>query len=107
MPTITPGEVQFTEAIDFFKAKVNLPTKSWDEMVGSIHAKGFTVAGATKMSLLEDLRGAVNAAIESGETINDFRARFDKIVQQHGWDYKGTRGWRTRVIYDTDRKSVV
>lgn len=106
MPDITPGEVPFTEAIDFFKAKLNLPTNSWDEMVGSIHAKGFTVAGATKASLLEDLRGAVNAAIESGETIGDFRDRFDKIVAQHGWDYKGTRGWRSRVIYDTNLRTA-
>ena len=106
MPELTTGEVPFSEAIDFFKAKLNLPSKSWDEMVGSIHAKGFTVAGATKMALLDDLRGAVNAAIESGETINDFRDRFDKIVQQHGWDYKGQRGWRTRVIYDTNLRTA-
>lgn len=106
MPDITPGEVPFNEAIDFFKAKLNLPSKSWDEMVGSIHAKGFTVAGATKMALLDDLRGAVNAAIESGETIGDFRARFDAIVQQHGWAYKGERGWRTRVIYDTNLRTA-
>lgn len=106
MPTTTPGEVPFTEAIDFFKAKVNIPTKSWDEMVGAINAKGFTVAGATKAALLEDLRGAVNAAIEGGETINDFRDRFDAIVQQHGWNYKGSRGWRTRVIYDTNLRTA-
>jgi SPP1 gp7 family putative phage head morphogenesis protein len=106
MPEVTPGEVPFSEAIDFFKAKVNLPSKSWDEMVGAINAKGFTVAGATKMALLEDLRGAVNAAIESGETINEFRDRFDAIVQQHGWAYKGSRGWRTRVIYDTNLRTA-
>lgn len=104
MPTI--GEVPFSEAIDFFKAKLNIPSKSWDETVGAINAKGFTVAGATKMALLDDLRGAVNAAIESGETINDFRDRFDAIVQQHGWTYKGSRGWRTRVIYDTNLRTA-
>ena len=106
MPTVTPGEVPFSEDIYFFKAKVNLPSESWDEMVGSINAKGFTVAGATKMALLDDLRGAVNAAIEGGETINDFRARFDAIVQQHGWTYKGSRGWRSRVIYDTNLRTA-
>lgn len=106
MPTITPGEGPFTEAVDFFRRKVNLPTERWDEMVGEIHAKGFTVAGATKAALLDDLRGAVNAAIENGETINDFRDRFDKIVQQHGWTYKGQRGWRTRVIYDTNLRTA-
>lgn len=46
------------------------------------------------------------AAIESGETINDFRDRFDTIVQKHGWAYKGQRGWRTRVIYDTNLRTA-
>lgn len=106
MPDPIPGEVPFSEAIDFFQAKLSLPSKSWDEMVGAIHAKGFTVAGATKIALLDDLRGAVNAAIESGETIGDFRARFDAIVQQHGWSHKGTPGWRSRVIYDTNLRTA-
>lgn len=106
MPDVAVGEVPFTEAIEFFRGKINLPSKSWDEMVGGINAKGFTVAGATKMDLLDDLRGAVNAAIESGETIGDFRARFDDIVQRHGWSHKGTRGWRTRVIYDTNLRTA-
>ena len=37
-----------------------------------------------------------------GQAIEKFRARFDQVVHQHGWQYKGSSGWRTRVIYETN-----
>lgn len=94
------------EAIRYLRNKANITTQHWDEMLGEIHAKAFTVAGATKLALLQDLRAAVQAALEQGESIGQFRKRFDQIVQEHGWDYKGQRGWRTRVIYDTNLRAA-
>ena len=35
-----------------------------------------------------------------------FRKDFDKIVNRHGWSYKGGRGWRTRVIYETNLRTA-
>ena len=94
------------EAIRYLRNKANITTQHWDEMLGEIHAKAFTVAGATKLALLQDLRAAVQAALEQGESIGQFRKRFDQIVQEHGWDHKGQRGWRTRVIYDTNLRAA-
>lgn len=94
------------ETIRYLRSKANITTQHWDEMLGDIHAKAFTVAGATKLALLQDLRSAVQAALEQGESIGQFRKRFDQIVQEHGWDYKGQRGWRTRVIYDTNLRAA-
>lgn len=94
------------EAIRYLRSKANITTQHWDEMRGEIHAKAFTVAGAIKLALLQDLRAAVQAALEQGESIGQFRKRFDQIVQEHGWDYKGQRGWRTRVIYDTNLRTA-
>lgn len=94
------------EAIRYLRNKANITTQHWDEMLGEIHAKAFTVAGATKLALLQDLRAAVQAALEQGESIGQFRKRFDQIVQEHGWDYKGQRGWRTRVIYDANLRTA-
>lgn len=94
------------EAIRYLRSKANITTVHWDELLGETHAKAFTVAGATKLALLQDLRAAVQAALENGESIGQFRRRFDQIVQEHGWDYKGQRGWRTRVIYDTNLRAA-
>lgn len=102
MPEATPGAVPFQEAIDYFRGKVDLPTRAWTDLKEGAHARAFVVAGATSDKLLADLRGAVDAAISDGETLADFRKRFDTIVEAHGWSYKGGRDWRTRVIFDTN-----
>ncbi len=106
MPEAKPGSVKFEEAIDFFRKKLKIPTERWDDMLGQTHAKAFTVAGATKADLLSDFHGSIKSAIENGESIGQFRKRFDKIVQDHGWTYNGKRGWRTRVIYDTNLRTA-
>ena len=41
----------------FFKQKVNLPTKRWDDL--GAHARGFMIAEATKTALLKAFFGAV------------------------------------------------
>ncbi|MBI5640520.1 MAG: hypothetical protein HZA17_08855 [Nitrospirae bacterium] len=67
-----------------------------------MHSRAFVVAGAMKPELLSDLRAAVDKAISEGTTITDFRKDFDSAVKKYGWSYKGQRGWRTGVIFNTN-----
>lgn len=106
MPEVKIGGVPFKEAIDHFRGKLNIPSDSWDNFRGDVNAKGFTVAGATKSDLLNDFNTSIEDMIANGKTITDFRKQFDSIVQKHGWSYKGKRGWRTRVIYDTNLRTA-
>ncbi|MBI9092293.1 MAG: hypothetical protein JEZ12_24020 [Desulfobacterium sp.] len=96
----------FGEAVSFFREKLNVPSEHWDDLWKGQHAKGFMVAGAMKAELVSDLKGSVDKAISQGETLADFRKRFDSIVEKHGWTYKGGRNWRTKVIYDTNLKTA-
>lgn len=100
------GSLPFPEAIETLRGKLNLPTQTWTDLWEGQHARAFTVAGATREELLSDLRGAVTAALEDGETLEQFRSRFDKIVSQHGWSFRGGRNWRTRVIYETNMRTA-
>ncbi|MDT8383006.1 MAG: PBECR2 nuclease fold domain-containing protein [Gammaproteobacteria bacterium] len=95
-------KLPFPEAIDFFRQKLSLPTETWTDIWEGMHARAFVVAGAMKQDLLTDFRSAVDRAITDGVTLDTFRKDFDSIVQKHGWAYKGGRGWRSRVIYDTN-----
>ena len=106
MAEIKADNIPFKEAIDHFQGKLKIPSQHWDDMLGEVHAKAFTVAGATKADLLTDFHTAVTDAIKNGTTITDFRKQFDKTVAKHGWSYKGKRGWRTRVIYDTNLRTA-
>lgn len=106
MPEPNIGSVPFQEAIDHFRSKLNMPTRRYDAMLGEIHAKAFTVAGAINVDLLTDIRESLDQAISNGTTITDFRKQFDETVQKHGWSYKGKRGWRTRVIFDNNLRTA-
>lgn len=101
----------FPDAVRFFQNKVNLPTMRWNDLMAAQHAPAFVVAGATQEALLVDMRGAVEAAIADGESIEQFRSRFKEIVARHGWtgwtgeDTPGGQAWRTRVIYETNLRT--
>ncbi|MDR2551443.1 MAG: hypothetical protein LBD10_14730 [Desulfobulbus sp.] len=99
------GSLPFDEAEAFFRDKVNIPTKRWDDLKKGEHARGFMIAGAMRDDLLCDFRTAIDKAISQGTTLEEFRADFDGIVGRYGWSYNGGRGWRTRVIYDTNLRT--
>ncbi|MBN3968538.1 hypothetical protein IMW75_25120 [Pseudomonas gregormendelii] len=99
---VSHGSLPFKEQIDYFRGKTNVPTRVWTDIYNVEHDWAFVVAGTTKHNLLADMRGAVEKAITSGQTLEQFRAGFDQVVNKHGWEYNGGRGWRTRVIYETN-----
>jgi hypothetical protein len=99
---VSHGSLPFNEQIDYFKGKVNLPTRSWTDIYNAEHDYAFVVAGAVKRDLLTDLRGAVEKSIATGTTLEQFRKDFDQVVGKHGWQYQGGRGWRTNVIWETN-----
>ena len=102
MAAVAYGSLPFRQQIAFFRGKRNVLTESWLDVWQAEHDNAFMVAGANRIELVADFRDAVRAAIESGETLEDFRRRFDSIVAKHGWDYTGGRNWRSRVIYETN-----
>lgn len=109
MPDLSPqygNLVKFREAISFVRKKILIPTAQWDDLKGLIHAKAFTVAGATKAQLLVDLYKDVDNALSNGETLSQFRKHFDTTVSKHGWSYNGKRGWRTQVIYQNNKNTA-
>ncbi len=97
----------FQEAIDFLRNKLDVPTATWTDIREAMHARAFVVAGAIKSQLIADFHDAVNRAIAGGRTLDDFRRDFDAIVAMHGWDYNGSRNWRSAVIYNTNMRMAV
>jgi hypothetical protein len=103
-----PFNAPFTEQLAFFRKKLNLPTEAWDDIERMAHDRAFIVAGAQGADLLEDLRGAVDGAIENGTGLGQFRKDFKRIVAERGWTgwtgegTKGGEAWRTKVIYQTN-----
>ena len=79
------GSLPFAEQLAFFRAKLNLPTQKWDDLLGAAHDRAFVVAGAMNADLLADLRGAVDKILANGTTLEQFHKDFQQIVAQRGW----------------------
>lgn len=98
----------FAEQLDFFRAKLNLPSERWDDIVRAAHDRAFIVAGAGEADLLQDLHGAIDKATAEGRGLEVFRKDFAAIVQKNGWTgwtgegSKAGVAWRTKVIYQTN-----
>jgi len=98
----------FFEQLEFFRAKLNLPTERWDDIKRAAHDRAFIVAGAAKADLLNDLNSAIQKRIEDGKGLNAFRQDFAEIVKRNGWTgwtgegTKAGEAWRTRIIYSTN-----
>ncbi len=78
-------DTPFAEAIDFLKSKVNVPTRTFTDLSGAHHARAFTVAGAMKLSLLQDLSAAVLKHQEAGTTHKEFIKDWERITKAHGF----------------------
>ena len=101
----------YKEAVDYFKQKINLPTKRWNSLKGAMHTRAFTIAGAMRADILLDFRNAVDKAISNGDSLQDFRDNFYKIASKWresdpSFDEKMQKpkygAWRSKVIYQTN-----
>lgn len=104
--TISALDLPFDEAIRFFRGKLNIKTQVWTDVYAAAHSRAFMVAGAASDALLDDFRREIDKALSEGTTLQDFRKSFDAIVEKHGWDYRGNRNWRTRIIFDTNLRTA-
>jgi len=106
MPVVDGRDVPFREAIGFLRDKIELPTETWTDLWQGMHARAFVVAGARDADLVADFHEAVRRGLEDGTTLEAFREDFDRIVARHGWSYRGGRGWRSRVIFETNLRTA-
>lgn len=106
MPEVQPFAVRPERAIAALATKLAIPSEAWTDLWEGMHAAAFVVAGATKQALVEDFHEAVTRAIDEGRTLEQFREDFDRIVAEHGWSYRGSRAWRSRVIYQTNMRTA-
>ena len=95
-------QLPFAEQINYFRKKIDLPTKSYADIYGAEHDHAFVVAGANRLDMVADFRKAVDKAIADGTTLEEFRKDFDDIAAKYGWQYNGSRDWRSKIIYDTN-----
>ncbi|MEX0732851.1 MAG: phage minor head protein [Aquisalimonadaceae bacterium] len=86
--TRIPGPVP-KDALDYFNAKDLRVGFSYQDVWREEHAHAFTVAKAMQVDLLDDMRTAVQAALESGQTYREFARDLTPTLQKKGWWGRG------------------
>ena len=109
------------EALAFFRAKGFAIGFDWRDIWQEEHARAFTVAKAMTRDLLEDIRAALDDALENGKTLAQFRQDLSPLLFARGWWGKSLQTdpltgeekvvqlgspRRLRVIYDTNMRSA-
>lgn len=108
MPVLATFGGPFSQQVEFFRDKLNLPTNSWDDVRQAAHDRAFVVAGAASADLVQDLRSAITKAISEGRSLDEFRKDFNAVVLKNGWTGWTGEGsaagqaWRTKIIYTTN-----
>lgn len=111
MPDFRIAYRPFPQQQAHFRRKVNMPSARWDDLMHGEHAHGFMTAGVARMDVLEDIRQAVQAAIDRGEGFPAFQARMRDIITNKGWiggagdESDARRAWRMRMIYQTNLRT--
>lgn len=73
------------KVIEYFRSKGYAISFDWHEMLKDAHAKAFTVAKATRLDILQDIRSALDKAIAEGRTFEQFRKELEPLLKAKGW----------------------
>lgn len=78
-------ELEPEKAIEYFEAKGYTISWNWQDTWQEAHAKAFTVAKATNLDVLKDIRGMVEKALNEGITLRRFQHELIPQLQAKGW----------------------
>ena len=96
------------QAIAYLQSKGIEVSWNWQEVVDEAAQQAFTVAKAMKMDVLQDIRGAVETALQKGETFTEFQRKLAPTLRAKGWWGKDAAGnqlgspHRLKTIYRTN-----
>lgn len=82
-------------AVAYMKSKGYAITWNWQEMLDQAHDQAFTVAKAMNLDLLSDIRGALETALQDGQTLTQFIQVLQPTLESQGW-------WGKQVIVDSN-----
>jgi SPP1 gp7 family putative phage head morphogenesis protein len=109
------------KAVEYLKSKGYAVTWDWEELWQEAQAQAFTVAKATRLDILQDIREAVEKALTEGKTLAWFAKELTPVLQAKGWwgrqeHVDGETGevsqvqlgspWRLQTIYRTNLQTA-
>ncbi|EFO33231.1 phage Mu protein F like protein [Roseibium sp. TrichSKD4] len=85
------GKGPAPEVLSYLDGKTLKPSYHWQDLHGEEHAYAFTVAKADQVAVLTELHEAVEKAIRTGATFEDFKKQLSPKLKSMGWWGKADR----------------
>jgi len=95
------NNLPFEEALKFFQGKVPMTEDQFYKIAKKARTRAFTVADMASLDALKDLQGSLTKAIESGQSLVDWKKSARELLSQ--WD---VGGWRAETIYRTNLQTA-
>lgn len=73
------------QAVEYMRSKGFAITWDWEELWQDAQAQAFTVAKATRLDILQDIRDAVEKALQDGKTLAWFEKELTPVLHAKGW----------------------
>ena len=104
------------KVVEYMRNKGYTISWNWQEVKEETHAKAFTVAKATTLDILQDIRKEVQNAIDNGITLKEFKKNLEPTLRKKGWWGKAVDGEtgktvqlgsprRLKTIYETNLRT--
>ena len=84
--TIEPQGVTPDKALAYWQSKRPVSAAEFDKLDSAAKSRAFAVAGLTKQDMVSDLHASLYAAIQNGETIEQWKRRIPDILAAQGWN---------------------
>lgn len=72
-------------AVEYFRSRGTRIAGDWKTVATAVRSGSFSVAGVMKAQVLDDIRGALQDAIDTGQTYADFKRGLVPKLQAAGW----------------------
>jgi len=87
------------EIVEYFRSKGYEISFRWQNVYREAHQRAFTVAGVTKMDVLESIREEIERTLREGQTLSEFEDNLEERLRELGW-------WGRREVVDEDTGEV-
>lgn len=90
----------FDEAIDFFRAKTNVPPAIFATLADAARRKAFAIAAGATEQITASIRDLLDTALSDGLTLREFQAQAADVLTRGGVAAKNPWYWET--VYRTN-----
>lgn len=99
-------QLAFAEAIAYFQGKDIVTPDDWAKLDDKARMRAFSVAGVTKVNVLNDAWKAIDRALAKGTTFEDFKKDIGPALKRSWGGSVAAPNWRLETIFRNNTQAA-